>query len=425
MRLPVVLVLSACIAALAGCVTGEPEAERIEAVSEPPQVAATVVQPPLPDLSPRERLRKAIGLLEVGDAELARRHLAAYMEEVPNSRLAGNLIQQIDTDPVELFGPTSYAYAMRPGESLSIVAKRALGDAMLFHALARYNGIANPSAIKAGQVIQIPGAAPSEPATATAGQGVPESRSAQGATEPQTRSAKAEDRGATSGADSNRQPTDEQQTAATGGVLEVESQVDRMQDLLLTAQGLSEKGNYRGALALYEESMVEFPENAKLKRLAAVNYATYAGQLGDSGRPEMAIAALRRAMELDPDNPNLRGRLPDLRRQAKAKSLYDSGLNLYADDKLAEAYDKFSEAASVDPTHLGARQKMAEIAPVITDRWHREALTHYQRQDLKTAMDLWDKVLRIDPTHAQAQVYRTQAKDLDEKLRTIDSDSRR
>lgn len=397
MRVPVVLVLSACLASLAACQTDTPGDETAEPVTEAPQVAATVVQPPLPQLSPRERLREAISLLEVGDAAQARRQLAAYIQEVPNSKLARNLIRQIDTDPIELFGEASYEHALLPGESLSIVAKRALGDAMLFHALARYNGIGNPRDLKAGQVIRIPGAAPSEPVPAMARPAAPEPRSSQGA------------------------PAAAPQTAATGGVLEVESQVDRMQDLLLTAQGLSEDGNYRGAAALYEESIVEFPGNADLKRLAAANYAGFAGQLGESGRAEMAIAALRRAMELDPGNPDFRGRLPDLRRQAKANVLYDSGLNLYADDKLAEAYDKFSEAASVDPKHLGARQKMTEIVPVIAERWHREALTHYQRQDLQTAMDLWDEVLRIDPTHAQAQIYRAQAKDLDEKLRSIDT----
>ena len=392
MRLPVVLGLSACLATLAACVTDEPpEEEPVQVVSEP-QVAVAVVQPPVPQLSPRERLRKAIGLLEVGDAEQARAELAIYMQEVPNSKLARNLIQQIDTDPLELFGEASYAHAMQPGESLSIVAKRTLGDAMLFHALARYNGIANPSAIKAGQVIRIPGTAP----------------------EPSAKQVKAEPA---------RAPTAEPQTAAVPAddVLEVESAVDRLQDLLLTASGLSEKGDFRGAAALYEESMVEFPESADLKKLAAANYATYAGQLSDARQPEMAIAVLRRGMELDPGNPDLRRRLPELRQRAKVESLYDSGLDLYADDKLDAAYGKFSEASKLDPEHLGAREKMAEIAPVIANRWHRQALTHYRRQNLEAAMDLWDKVLQIDPNHAQAQIYLTQARDLDEKLKTIDS----
>ena len=417
MRWPVVLILSVSLTSLGGCLTTGSNDE--SAGAEESQVAAAVIHRPEPGLSARERLRKAIGLLEVGEADQARAELGAYVQEVPNSKLAGSLIQQIETDPVELFGQASYPYTLQQGESLSIVAKRALGDAMLFHGLARYNDIPNPSALKAGQTIRVPGDSPPAQVAAAVPQAepepLPEEPVAEAPSEPV-----AEPEPVAEDAPSQA-PAEETEVAAieSEGALEMESEVERLQDLMLTAQGLSDQGDFQGAAALYEESIVEFPENANLKQLAAANYANFAGQLSDAGQPDTAADALRRAAELDPGDPNLAQRLASVERQADAKLLYDEGLGLYADDKLADAYTKFSEAASLDPEHLGAREKMAEVAPAVADRWHREALGHFRRQDLEAALGLWDKVLEIDPSHTQAQIYRAQAKDLDDKLKTL------
>jgi tetratricopeptide (TPR) repeat protein len=394
MRRSVALMLFTCLASLAGC--GTTGSNDVSTPEQPKPQAAPAVGVPDPGLSARERLRKAIALLEVGAAEQARVELGAYLKEVPNSKLADSLIQQIETDPTQLLGSTSYAYTLRPGESLSMVAKRALGDAMLFHALARYNGITNPSALRAGQTIRVPGNAPPAP------------------NEPEPAAAAEPVKSATEYTAKPRLPQSRASRAP-----QIESEVQRLQDLMLTAQGLSSQSNFRGAAALYEEGAIEFPDNANLKQLAAANYVNYANQLSNAGQPEKAIDSLRRAAELVPGNSSLKQRLAGAQRQAQAKVLYDEGLGLYSKDKLADAYDKFSEAAALNPEHLGAREKMAEIAPKVAARWHREALIHFRHQDLKTAVALWDKVLKIDPTNIQAQVYRAQAKELDDRLRAL------
>ena len=70
------------------------------------------------------------------------------------------LIQQLDADPVDSLGARHYVYTVKPGETLSRIAEERLGDGMKFVILARYNGIAVPATVVAGQRIKIPGDQP-------------------------------------------------------------------------------------------------------------------------------------------------------------------------------------------------------------------------------------------------------------------------
>lgn len=113
-----------------------------------------------------QRLRDVIADLNRGDATAARRKLTQMLRRQPGDGVARQLLAQIDTDPQTLLGRESYSYTLRPGETLSTVAQRALGNPMLFYALARYNNIAVPSSVTPGQTIQVPGRRPAASAPA-------------------------------------------------------------------------------------------------------------------------------------------------------------------------------------------------------------------------------------------------------------------
>jgi hypothetical protein len=142
------LALGACAAVLSACAT---------AGSGPAPVAARPPPGPVAEATPRERVDRALTLLAIGDATRARPELEAALARDPSDATARILIDQIDKDPVALLGARSYAYRVRPGESLSQIAGRLLGDPRLFYALARYNGVAAPQSVVAGQVLRIPG----------------------------------------------------------------------------------------------------------------------------------------------------------------------------------------------------------------------------------------------------------------------------
>ena len=53
-------------------------------------------------------------------------------------------------------GADEQAYTVKPGESLSHIAKRFYGEASKYNAVANANGIADPDKIRAGQELKLP-----------------------------------------------------------------------------------------------------------------------------------------------------------------------------------------------------------------------------------------------------------------------------
>lgn len=100
---------------------------------------------------------QAIQALWRGDAARAEKLLRKALKKAPNDALARKLLQQITEDPRKLLGTESYAYRVKPGETLWGLAQRVLDDPMMFYALARYNDIAVPQTLVAGGTIRLPG----------------------------------------------------------------------------------------------------------------------------------------------------------------------------------------------------------------------------------------------------------------------------
>ena len=122
----------------------------------PAPVAAPKLQP-TPGLSSRERALKILKLLNDGEPEPARAEAEELLRQEPGNTLAQSLFDQIDKDPKLLLGERNFPYRIQPGDSLSLLAQRFLGDRFLFYALARYNNLDKPGAAEVGQSILIPG----------------------------------------------------------------------------------------------------------------------------------------------------------------------------------------------------------------------------------------------------------------------------
>lgn len=105
---------------------------------------------------------RAVQALWQGDTTKAEKLLRKVLKDAPGDPLARSLLRQITEDPRKLLGTESYAYRVKPGETLWGLAQRTLDDPMMFYALARYNDIAVPEALAAGSTIRIPGKLKSE-----------------------------------------------------------------------------------------------------------------------------------------------------------------------------------------------------------------------------------------------------------------------
>jgi tetratricopeptide (TPR) repeat protein len=102
----------------------------------------------------------AVDLLEAGNEEQARGELQRALASDSNNKLAHNLLRQLSADPVAALGRESFPYVVKPGETLSRIAQRFMGDLYSFYLLARYNDIKVPRQLAGGQIIRIPGKAP-------------------------------------------------------------------------------------------------------------------------------------------------------------------------------------------------------------------------------------------------------------------------
>lgn len=102
----------------------------------------------------------AVDLLEAGKDEQAESELKQALAQEADNKLALSLKRQLSEDPIKRFGRESFNYTVKSGETLSQVAERFLGDAFLFPALAKYNGIKVPKHVSGGQTLKIPGKKP-------------------------------------------------------------------------------------------------------------------------------------------------------------------------------------------------------------------------------------------------------------------------
>jgi tetratricopeptide (TPR) repeat protein len=171
--------LAAVAVALAAGCASEPTAPPTPAAAPSAPTTAqaparTATAPPVPELSPAQAKAQAqklaleaIDQLQNGDEAGARATLASALALDAGNELAKKMQDQVDADAQKELGATFFRYTVQRDESLSKLAQQYLGDRLRFYILAKYNDIANPSRLAAGQVIKIPGKAPAAAAAAT------------------------------------------------------------------------------------------------------------------------------------------------------------------------------------------------------------------------------------------------------------------
>jgi LysM repeat protein len=142
------------VAAAPGAAASEPAAP-----PEAPEVATGPASPAAQQQAQKSALA-AVEMLEGGFEDQARGELQRALVLDANNRLAHNLLRQMSVDPTSALGRESFQYVVKPGETLSRIAHRHLGDVYSFYILARYNDIRVPRQLAGGQTIRIPGKAP-------------------------------------------------------------------------------------------------------------------------------------------------------------------------------------------------------------------------------------------------------------------------
>ncbi|MCC7215512.1 MAG: LysM peptidoglycan-binding domain-containing protein [Burkholderiales bacterium] len=287
------------------CATPEPTPKPEPAPPPPPVVVAPEppkpAPPPEPQLSPAEKRTQAqkltidaITQLQNGEAAAAQRMLEQALVLDPASDLAKKMLDQTKADPQKELGTVFFRYTVQRDDSLSKIAQQYLGDRFKFHILARYNDIANPSKLAAGQVIKVPGrgqvAAPPKPVAL---------------------------------------PADVPEEAAKAVAPEVATPRNAAAALMQQGVQLQKAGNLEGAYDAFREAALRDPGNrdAVLQRDAtrqalARRYEREATQAFQRQNLDEAIGKWDRVLALEPGNQKAkleRERAIDLRRKLNEK----------------------------------------------------------------------------------------------------------
>lgn len=133
-----------------------------EPVPEPQAVMPVLPATPAAQKQAQQAAFAAAEMLEAGNEEAAQREIKRALGLDAQNALAASLARQINADPATAYGRESFAYTVKAGETLSLIAERFLKDKFLFYLLARYNDIKVPRQVSSGQVIRVPGKAASE-----------------------------------------------------------------------------------------------------------------------------------------------------------------------------------------------------------------------------------------------------------------------
>src|SRR4030095_5194764 len=287
---------------VAGC-ADQPKKEAAPAPAAPPPAAAPppgprpppLQRPPEPELTPMQAKAQsqklaleAVDQLQNGDEIGARQTLAKALSLDPANEIAKKMNDQIGADAQKELGATFFRYTVARDDSLSKLAQQYLGDRFRFYILAKYNDIANPSRLGAGQVIKIPGRAP-PPSTAPAPDAAAKAAPAETAPPASSELALLMQRGR------------QQQTV----------------------------GNLEGAYATFSDAAVRYPTNrdAVTQRDAAKtalirSYDREGTQAFQRQNLDLAIAKWDRILEIDPANQKAkleRDRALDLKKRMSEK----------------------------------------------------------------------------------------------------------
>ncbi len=320
---------------------------------------------------------QAIALLQDGEEARARILLAEILERNPDSSTAKLLIAQIRQPPEELLGDSFVEIEIRPGDSLSAIAGRTIDNELLFYALARLNQIEVPRLLRPGQRIRVPAARTM--ATEMTGDA-------------------AED---ASAPDQPDQPLRDQG------------------ELTATAGELMQRERHRQAYALLLSSARAGKLDADgdvLLASAAVALAQAACRRDD---PEQALKVLNQASPWLSTGAE-EGRFADQRKHAEARLDLGRAEKALAQGEHAAAFELLLHAreltADLRQTH---RARLERLEGALVEYYHDGAVSAWRDQKVGLSIDLWERVVKIDPGFEPALRYLERARRASKELQTL------
>lgn len=176
-----------------------------------------------------------------------------------------------------------------------------------------------------------------------------------------------------------------------------------------------EAGELGAAEGAFESVLDLDPQNVT----ARGNLAYIARLRGESGTSRTETAPNPDPADLAPPRPrSARPREVEIR----AEGYFQNALAAEASGDAYQAIRYDRAALEADPGHAGARSQLASLRRALAPQVGtllESGRRHYQREDLRAALDQWERVLLIDPTNQEAKEHAARAEKLLERLEEL------
>jgi len=315
-----------------------------------------------------------MALLQEGEEERAEQTLSALLEQDPEDATARLLLAQVRQPPEALLGNSFEEIEVQPGDSLSAIAGRTVGNELLFYSLARLNDVAVPRLLRPGQRLLAP----------TAEAGDPDEVEFDQATHRQD----------------TRKPLDSDGLRETARRLIAQGQYSQAHALLLSA-ARSGKLDGRGDALLAEAAL------------------GLAAELREEEGPERAMQILSQT------SPWLgaaaeKGEFARQTRLVKADLELGKAEQALAHEDYGEAFDALMAARELsDDLRDTHRLRLQRLESALGEHYHGSALSAWRSQQVDRAVELWEQVLRIRSDFEPALRYLERARRARQQLKTL------
>ncbi len=349
--------------------------------SEPPTKSKEV--PKFAVLTANDRVKNAIILLSNGDEQHAEKELADALVIEPNNRAARRLMRQLHESPADFFVEEDhFDYVVRLNETLFSVAEKFLEDPLDFYMLAKLNDIKYPNSLVSGKILTIPGV--------------------------------------------NRLNVDKASKPPPVASLEashtMQAPVKNEDDIKIErAKVYFAEHRYQEVVDLltpYADKK-SASKYAPLRDLLAQSYLELANDKIKKGDLLEAQAILETSMEALPGNKPLKSQLTQVRNTRESERLYRLGVQESQTGKQDQALKSFAKALQFNPANEQAKKQITDLRLTVVEKYHKQAMVLYRKQELSKAIEIWDNILQIDPDYELAKQYRSRALELKRKIEQL------
>ena len=241
---------------------------------------------------------------------------------------------------------------------MSSLAKRYLKNSLRFYILARYSGLSDPSRLKLGQVLKIPGVDPdAEP------------------------------------------------------IRSVRSlELEEVSSLLL------KKKQYSKVINLLEIEVDELRKTPEIRNILLESYKAQALVIEEKGELELAKGYWQKSEKLAPKDKQILKQIADLNTKIQAIDLFESAQKELQVGNDEEALSMLTRSLKLFPEYEPTVSAHKIVKQALIDRYHKDALLHFRNQELAAAIASWDRVLELDPGHQTAMGYRARSLEMKARL---------